>query len=48
MPSIDLPIVMRLIGTNENIARELLKDYNIEMLPTMSEAAKRAVEVSKR
>jgi len=45
---IDLPIVMRLVGTNEDKARELLAGTDLIMLPTMAEAAKKAVELSKR
>ncbi len=43
---IKLPIVMRLVGTNEAQAKEMLKDSDLIMLPTMAEAAKRAVELS--
>ena len=45
---INLPIVMRLVGTNEDKAREMLEGTDLIMLPTMSEAAKKAVELSKR
>ncbi len=42
------PIVMRLVGTNEERARELLAGTDLIMLPTMAEAAQRAVELSRR
>ncbi|MCE5229517.1 ADP-forming succinate--CoA ligase subunit beta [bacterium] len=45
---IDLPIVMRLVGTNEDKAREILAGTDLIMMPTMSEAAQKAVELSKR
>ena len=45
---ISAPIVMRLVGTNEDKARELLKDTDLIMMPTMSEAASKAVELSRR
>lgn len=45
---IDIPIVMRLVGTNEDKARELLAGTDLIMLPTMSEAARKAVELSNR
>ena len=44
---IDLPIVMRLVGTNEEKARELLAGTDLIMMPTMSEATQKAVELSK-
>ncbi len=43
-----IPIVMRLVGTNEDKARELLAGTDLIMLPTMAEAAKKAVELSQR
>jgi succinyl-CoA synthetase beta subunit len=45
---ISLPIVMRLVGTNEARAHELLEGTDLLMLPTMAEAAQKAVELSKR
>lgn len=45
---INLPIVMRLVGTNEEKARELLAGTDLIMEPTMSAAARKAVEISKR
>jgi succinyl-CoA synthetase beta subunit len=41
-----IPIVIRLSGTNEEIAREMLKDAGLIAMPTMSEAAKEAVRLS--
>ena len=45
---LELPVVMRLVGTNEDKARELLEGTDLIMLPTMAEAAQKAVELSKR
>ena len=47
--NLTVPIVIRLSGTNEGKAREMLKDVkgaNLIPMPTMSAAAKKAVEVS--
>ncbi|NUP90516.1 MAG: ADP-forming succinate--CoA ligase subunit beta [Candidatus Sumerlaeia bacterium] len=46
--SLDLPIVIRLAGTNEEKAREMLAGADLIACQTMSEAAKKAVELSKR
>jgi len=43
-----LPIVIRLSGTNEQIAREMLKDAGLISMPTMSDAARKAVDISRR
>jgi succinyl-CoA synthetase beta subunit len=43
-----IPIVIRLSGTNEEKAREMLAGTSLIACPTMSEGAKKAVEVSKR
>ncbi|HOE98019.1 MAG TPA: ADP-forming succinate--CoA ligase subunit beta [Candidatus Sumerlaeota bacterium] len=48
LTGIDVPIVMRLVGTNEDKARELLEGTDLIMLPTMAEAAQKAVELSHR
>lgn len=45
---LDLPIVMRLVGTNQEKAYDLLADTDLIMLPTMAEAAQKAVELSKQ
>ncbi len=42
---INMPVVMRLVGTNEDKAYELLEGTDLIMLPTMSEAAQKAVEL---
>ncbi len=42
-----IPIVIRLVGTNEEQARELLKGTPLISCSTMSEAAKKAVEISR-
>jgi succinyl-CoA synthetase beta subunit len=46
--SLDLPIVLRLVGTNQDEARKMLEGTDLIMLETMSEAAQRAVELSRR
>jgi succinyl-CoA synthetase beta subunit len=43
---LEVPIVIRLSGTNEDKAREMLKGTRLVSAPTMSEAARKAVEVS--
>jgi succinyl-CoA synthetase beta subunit len=45
---LQVPIVIRLCGTNEKEARAMLKDSPLIAMPTMSEAARKAVEVSRR
>jgi len=47
-PKWNIPIVIRLSGTNEERARELLKGTQLIPAATMSEGAKKAVELSKR
>lgn len=47
LPDFKIPIVIRLSGTNEDIAREKLKGSPLISEPTMSAGAKRAVEISK-
>ena len=44
---IDLPIVIRLTGTNEQEGRELLKGTKFNVATTMDEAGRMAVELSK-
>lgn len=46
--NLKIPIVIRLVGTNEDKARELLRGTNLIACATMSEAAKKAVELSAR
>ncbi len=43
---LSMPIVIRLSGTNEEKAREMLKDTALISMPTMSQAARKAVEIS--
>lgn len=43
----DYPIVIRLSGTNEEIAKEMLKGTSLIVEQTMSAGAKKAVEISK-
>jgi len=44
---VEIPIVVRLAGTNEEEGRRLLADADIETASTLVEAAQRAVEVAK-
>jgi len=44
----DIPIVVRLSGTNAEEGLELLKQTNLPTVSSMSEAAKKAIELSKR
>ena len=46
MPS-DLPMVVRLVGTNEEEGRELLADAEMETAASLAEAAQRAVAMAK-
>jgi succinyl-CoA synthetase beta subunit len=41
------PMVIRLVGTNEEVGRRLLIDAGIHVLDSMEEAAKKTVEVAK-
>jgi succinyl-CoA synthetase beta subunit len=41
------PTVIRLVGTNEEEGRKILRDAGIPSLETMEDAAKRAVELAK-
>jgi succinyl-CoA synthetase beta subunit len=45
---LSIPMVMRLVGTNEEKAHDLLNETDVIMLPTMAEAAQKAVELSQR
>lgn len=47
-PDWKLPIVIRLSGTNEERAREMLKGTDLIAVATMSEGAQKAVELSNR
>jgi succinyl-CoA synthetase beta subunit len=44
---LNIPVVMRLVGTNEERAHDLLEGTDLLMLPTMVEAARKAVELCK-
>ena len=44
----DIPIVIRLSGTNAKEGLEIIKDYGLPTVSTMSEAAKKAIELSKQ
>jgi succinyl-CoA synthetase beta subunit len=41
------PVVVRLVGTNEEEGRRILTEAGIHVLDSMEEAAKRAVEIAK-
>ncbi len=41
------PVVVRLVGTNEEEGRQILTEAGIHVLDSMEEAAKRAVEIAK-
>ncbi|MEO0087305.1 MAG: succinate--CoA ligase subunit beta, partial [candidate division WOR-3 bacterium] len=43
---IDIPIVARLIGTNQDKAYEILKDTKVILIDDMKEAIKKAVEIA--
>jgi succinyl-CoA synthetase beta subunit len=43
----DIPIVIRLSGTNAKEGLEIIKEYGLPTVSTMSEAAKKAIELSK-
>jgi len=42
------PIVVRMIGTNEEEGRRILREAGVEVLESMEEAAERAVEIARR
>lgn len=44
---IDVPYVTRLVGTNEDEAREILAPYNVSFVRTFTEAAQNAVELAR-
>ena len=44
----DIPIVIRLAGTNEAEGRELLKDSNFNVATTMGKATRKAVELAEK
>jgi succinyl-CoA synthetase beta subunit len=46
--SVDLPIVARLTGTNEEEARSILKERDLVTAETMDEAVEKAVELARR
>ncbi len=47
LPDFDYPIVIRLSGTNEEKAHEMLKDSPLTQTVSMAEGAQKAVEISK-
>ncbi|MBN2635426.1 MAG: ADP-forming succinate--CoA ligase subunit beta [Prolixibacteraceae bacterium] len=44
----EMPIVIRLSGTNSKEGLEIIKDFGLPTVSTMSEAAKKAIELSKK
>ncbi|CAN5490439.1 ADP-forming succinate--CoA ligase subunit beta [soil metagenome] len=48
LPDFNYPIVIRLSGTNEDKAKEMLIGSPLILMPTMAEGAKKAVEISNR
>ena len=42
------PLVIRLMGTNEEEGKRILTEAGIDVLESMEEAAQRAVEISKK
>jgi len=42
-----VPIAIRLVGTNEDLAKEILRKANLNVLSSMTEVVKKAVELSK-
>jgi succinyl-CoA synthetase beta subunit len=44
---ITIPMIIRLVGTNEEEGKRILRDAGVEVLESMEEAAERAVEISK-
>lgn len=44
----DMPIVVRLSGTNSKEGLEIIKEFGLPTVSTMSEAAKKAIELSQR
>jgi len=45
--NVNIPIVVRMIGTNENLGKEILKKSGIDAYDSMEECAKKIVEVIK-
>jgi succinyl-CoA synthetase beta subunit len=43
---VTIPLVVRMVGTNEVEGRDILNKAGIEVLDTMEDAAKKAVELS--
>jgi succinyl-CoA synthetase beta subunit len=44
----DMPIVVRLSGTNSKEGLEIIKEFGLPTVSTMSEAAKKAIELSRK
>ena len=44
----EIPVVIRLSGTNAKEGLEIIKDYGLPTVSTMSEAAQKAIELSKK
>jgi len=48
LPDFNLPIVIRLIGTNDEAARKMLEGTSLQLVPTLADGAKLAVQLSQR
>jgi len=44
----DMPIVVRLSGTNSKEGLEIIKEFGLPTVSTMSEAAKKAIQLSRK
>ncbi|NIM19510.1 MAG: ADP-forming succinate--CoA ligase subunit beta [Candidatus Latescibacteria bacterium] len=45
--NLNLPVIVRLTGTNEDIAREILAELNLDTAATMDDGVKRAIELAR-
>ena len=45
--NVKVPIIVRMIGTNEEEGKRILNDYGIEVYDSLEEGARKAVEKSK-
>jgi succinyl-CoA synthetase beta subunit len=43
----DIPVVIRLSGTNAKEGLEIIREFGLPTVSTMSEAAQKAIELSK-
>jgi succinyl-CoA synthetase beta subunit len=42
-----VPIAIRLVGTNEDLAKKILRKVNLNVHSSMTEVVKKAIELSK-